>query len=144
MLPGGAPEYMEGPRTALYPFGYGLSYTQFAYSDLAVDVVDEHSCRVDVRVTVRNVGKTAGTEVVQLYIDDVQSSVATPPLLLKGFARVTLQPGQAQELCFALDRNSFKLVDVHYRWVVEPGQFRILIGSSSCDIRLEQTISLQP
>lgn len=144
MLPGGAPEYMEGPRTALYPFGYGLSYTQFAYSDLAVDVVDEHSCRVDVRVTVRNVGKTAGTEVVQLYIDDVQSSVATPPLLLKGFARVTLQPGQAQELCFALDRNSFKLVDVHYRWVVESGQFRILIGSSSRDIRLEQTISLQP
>ena len=65
MLPGGAPEYMEGERTALYPLGFGLSYTQFEYRDLEVDVVDEASCRVDVRVKVCHVGSRIGTETVQ-------------------------------------------------------------------------------
>ena len=144
MLPGGAPEYMEGERTALYPFGFGLSYTQFEYRDLEVEIVDEASCRVDVRVKVRNAGSVPGAETVQLYIDDVQSSVATPPLLLKDFVRVTLNPGEEKQVCFELDRDAFKLVDVHYRWTVEPGDFRILIGASSRDIRLEKTITLRP
>ena len=132
-----------GERTALYPFGFGLSYTQFEYRDLEVDVVDEASCRVDVRVKVRNVGKRVGTETVQLYIDDVQSSTVTPPLLLKDFTRVTLDPGEEKQVCFELDRDAFKLVGVHYRWTVEPGDFRILVGASSRDIRLEKTIILQ-
>ena len=80
----------------------------------------------------------------QLYLDDVESSVVTPPLLLKGFRRIHLKAGEETAVTFRLDRDSFKLMDIRYQWTVEPGTFRILIGASSRDIRLEGSVMLEP
>lgn len=140
MLPGGAPDFYEGPKSARYPFGYGLSYTTFSYHDLRIDRKGQYD--FDVSVRVRNDGSRAGDDVVQLYIDDVESSVATPPVLLKGFSRVHLEPGAETEVTFRLTEASFRLIDVRYRKVVEPGEFRILIGHSSTDLVLEQSIQI--
>ena len=135
MLPGGDANFMEGPKNALYPFGFGLSYTSFEYSDLSVRKLGTFD--VAVSCTVKNTGSMDGDEVVQIYIDDVESSVVTPPLLLKAFRRIHLQAGEAKEVTFHLDYDSFKLMDIRYRMAVEPGLFRILVGAASNDIRLE-------
>ena len=140
MLPGKSNDYFEGDGSALYPFGFGLSYTTFAYSDLKLTRTGETD--VDVSVTVENTGDRTGDEVVQIYVDDSESSVVTPPLLLKAFRRVTLSPGEKQTLHFHLDKNAFRLMNAKYEWVVEPGKFRICAASSSRDIRLEGTVIL--
>ena len=126
MLPGGDPVYMEGPKSALYPFGFGLSYTNFAYSDLSIRKIGTFDVIVSCKVT--NTGDMDGDEVVQLYIDDVESSVVTPPLLLKAFRRICLKAGETAEVEFHLDYDSFKMMDIRYNMVVEPGLFRILMG----------------
>ncbi|MBD5394067.1 MAG: beta-glucosidase [Lachnospiraceae bacterium] len=140
MLPGGAPEFLEGPKDALFPFGYGLSYTSFAYSDLTINKIGTFD--VMVSCTVKNTGDMDSDEVVQLYIDDVESSVVTPPMLLKGFERIHLKAGESRTVTFHLDYDSFKLMGIRYVWTVEPGLFRILIGGSSRDIRLEGEVTL--
>ena len=140
MLPGGAPEFLEGPKDALFPFGYGLSYTSFAYSDLTINKIGTFD--VMVSCTVKNTGDMDSDEVVQLYIDDVESSVVTPPMLLKGFERIHLKAGESRTVTFHLDYDSFKLMDIRYVWTVEPGLFRILIGGGSRDIRLEGEVTL--
>lgn len=140
MLPGGQDEFLEGPKDALFPFGFGLSYTDFQYSDLEINKVGTFDAVVTCHVT--NVGHMDSDEVVQLYIDDVDSSVVTPPLLLKRFQRIHLKAGESKAVTFRLDYDAFKLMDIHYRWTVEPGIFRILVGSGSRDIRLEGTITL--
>ncbi|MBP3646512.1 MAG: glycoside hydrolase family 3 C-terminal domain-containing protein [Clostridia bacterium] len=140
MLPGGAPEFLEGPKDALYPFGFGLSYTSFEYSNLSISKTGPFD--VTVACTVKNTGSMDGDEVVQLYLDDVESSVVTPPMLLKGFQRIHLKPGEYAEVVFRLNEDSFKLMDIRYRWTVEPGKFRILVGAASNDIRLEGEVSL--
>ena len=140
MLPGGAPNFLEGPKDALYPFGYGLSYTTFSYSNLSIRKLDTY--HVIVSCEVKNIGKMDSDEVVQLYLDDVESSVVTPPMLLKGFQRIHLKAGESKKLTFHLDYDSFKLMDIRYNWTVEPGKFRILIGAASNDIRLEGNIIL--
>ena len=140
MLPGGAPDFLEGPKNALFPFGYGLSYTSFEYSDLVIR--KEGACDVTVSCKVKNTGGMDGGEVVQLYIDDVESSVVTPPMLLKGFRRIELKAGEEKTVEFRLDRDSFKLMDIRYDWTVEPGRFRILVGAGSRDIRLEGEVIL--
>jgi beta-glucosidase len=81
-------------------------------------------------------------EVAQLYIDDVESSIVTPLLLLKGFRRVSLKAGESKEVSFRLNWDSFKLMNARYEWVVEPGEFRICIGAASNDIRLEGRVTL--
>jgi len=139
-LPGGAEEYMEGPKSALYPFGYGLSYTEFAYSDLKIKKIGNYDAVVT--CTVANTGNADGNEVVQLYIDDVESTVVTPLIQLKGFRRIHLKAGQSETVTFRLDYDSFKLMNIRYNWTVEPGTFRILIGAASNDIRLEGEITL--
>ena len=141
MLPGGAPEFLEGPKDALFPFGFGLSYTRFEYSDLTIQKTAVHE--VTVRCMVRNAADMDGDEVVQLYLDDVESSVVTPPLLLKAFRRIHLKRGESAEVTFHLDENAFKLMDIRYRWTVEPGAFRILVGAASNDIRLEGEVILR-
>ena len=78
----------------------------------------------------------------QLYLDDVESSVVTPPLLLKAFQRVHLKRGESVRVTFHLNEDSFKLMDIRYRWTVEPGKFRILVGAASNDIRLEGEVIL--
>jgi len=140
MLPGGAPEFLEGPKDALYPFGFGLSYTRFEYSDLHIEKNGQYD--VTVSCTVQNAGEVDGDEVVQLYIDDVESSVVTPPLLLKGFERIHLKRGESRQVTFHLNEDSFKLMDIRYRWTVEPGRFRLLIGAASNDLRLEGDVML--
>ncbi|MBR4727727.1 MAG: glycoside hydrolase family 3 C-terminal domain-containing protein [Clostridia bacterium] len=140
MLPGKSNDYLEGEGSALYPFGFGLSYTTFAYSDLVLTKVGPAD--VDVSVTVRNTGARAGDEVVQIYVEDCESSVVTPPLLLKAFRRVSLAPGQAQTLTFRLGEDAFRLMNAHYVWTVEPGRFRIYAAASSRDLRLAGCVQL--
>ncbi len=140
MLPGGAQDFLEGPKNALFPFGFGLSYTKFAYSDLRIEQTAE--CRFTVCCSVKNIGDRDGDEVVQLYLDDVESSVVTPPMLLKGFRRIRLKAGEEKSVTFELNYDSFKLMDIHYNWTVEPGKFRVLVGAGSRDIRLEGELTV--
>jgi beta-glucosidase len=128
----------------LFPFGFGLSYTSFQYSRLGAPLRAERGTPVKVSVDVRNTGKRAGKEIVQLYVRDVQSSLARPPKELKGFSAIELQPGETRTLDFFLDSRAFSFYDPHEkRWIVEPGEFEILVGSSSRDIRLKKSVILQ-
>ena len=127
----------------LFPFGFGLSYTTFEYSQLQVAEKVKSGEPVSVAVTVKNTGKVAGQEVVQLYVSDKLSSLARPPKELKGFAKVALQPGESQTVNFTLDQRAFAFYDPYrQQWVAEPGAFEILVGSSSRDIRRQATCSL--
>ncbi len=140
MLPGASNEYYEGRGDALYPFGFGLSYTEFEYSNLAVTKTGKTD--VNVKLTVKNIGNFDGDEIVQIYVEDCESSVVTPKLLLKEFKRITLKAGESTEIEFNLDYRAFRLMNRYYEWVVEPGNFRICAASSSKDIRLSDTIYL--
>lgn len=123
---------------ALYPFGYGLSYTTFAYDHLKITPEQQGvQGNITVSCTVRNTGHRPGDEVVQLYLHDEYSSVTTYTKVLRGFERITLQPGQAEEVTFTLTPQDLGLWDIHNEFTVEPGQFAVLIGASSEDIRLE-------
>lgn len=129
---------------ALYPFGYGLSYTTFEYSDLDITprvITPNESATVRLKVT--NTGKRAGDEVVQLYIRDVLSSITTYEKNLAGFQRIHLEPGEAQELSFTIDRKHLELLDADMKWLVEPGDFVLMAGASSEDIRLNGTLTVE-
>ena len=129
---------------ALYPFGYGLSYTTFEYSDLEITPkVITPSQKATVRLKVTNTGKRAGDEVVQLYTRDILSSVTTYEKNLAGFQRIHLEPGEAQELSFTIDRKHLELLDADMKWVVEPGDFVLMAGASSEDIRLNGTLTVE-
>lgn len=129
---------------ALYPFGYGLSYTTFEYSDLEISpkVITPNE-RVQVSLKVTNTGKRAGDEVVQLYTRDVISSVTTYEKNLAGFERIHLRPGETQTVTFTLDRKHLELLNADMKWVVEPGEFSIMAGASSEDIRLSGMIQVE-
>ena len=129
---------------ALYPFGYGLSYTTFEYSDLEISpkVITPNE-RVQVSLKVTNTGKRAGDEVVQLYTRDVISSVTTYEKNLAGFERIHLRPGETQTVTFTLDRKHFELLNADMKWVVEPGEFSIMAGASSEDIRLSGVLQVE-
>lgn len=123
---------------ALYPFGYGLSYTTFAYSDLQIKnpVVGIQS-NVNLSCKVKNNGKVAGDEVVQLYLHDEQSSVTTYVKVLRGFERIHLEPGEEKTVEFVLTPQELGLWNKDNHFVVEPGTFAVMVGSSSEDIRLQ-------
>ncbi|AIQ34485.1 glycosyl hydrolase family 3 [Paenibacillus sp. FSL R5-0345] len=129
----------------LFPFGFGLSYTEFQYSNLTISkssIKDNES--VKVTATVKNTGTHAGKEIVQLYVSDVESSVIRPIKELKGFQKLALQPGEEQEVAFELDKRSFAYYNVNIGdWHVESGIFDIAIGSSSRDIRLTASIEVE-
>ncbi len=97
---------------------------------------------MQVSLTVENTGKLAGDEVVQLYVRDEEASMVMPMKLLKGFERVSLEAGEAKTVTFDLGFDSFKLMNKRYEWVVEPGEFTVMAGASSEDIRLEERIVL--
>ena len=129
---------------SLYPFGHGLSYTTFAYSQLRCshDVIAPTDS-VEVFVTVTNTGKVKGDEVVQLYIRDEVSSVTTYTKVLRGFERITLNPGESREVRFVLHPRDLSLWDKNMNFVVEPGDFRVMVGASSQDIRMETKLQVQ-
>jgi beta-glucosidase len=129
----------------LFPFGYGLSYTTFAYSNLKVMPRKvTQGTPVEVSLQVRNTGSRAGAAVIQLYLHDVQASVDRPAKELKAFRKVMLAPGQAQTVMLTLEPNAMAFWDPAKKdWVSEPGRFEVLIGASSRDIRLKQSFELE-
>lgn len=128
----------------LFPFGYGLSYTTFEYNGISIDKKEINDNEtVTVTVKVKNTGNVAGKEIVQLYVRDVQSSVIRPEKELKGFEKVELKPGEEKSVTFTLDKRAFAYYNVDIKdWYVETGDFEILVGSSSKDIRLKETVKV--
>ncbi|MEK4294449.1 beta-glucosidase family protein [Paenibacillus sp. FSL R5-0914] len=138
--------YYDAKRiTPLFPFGYGLSYTTFAYSDLSVSshsLKDTDTLQVSVKVT--NTGAMQGKEVVQLYVKDVLSNVVRPEKELKGFAKVDLQPGETKQVSFTLDSRAFAYYNVKLKdWHVETGEFEVLVGASSQEILLVESVVVE-
>lgn len=128
--------YADMEPSPLFPFGHGLSYTTFEYGDLRLGATAiGPSESIQVHVDVKNAGNRHGEEVVQLYIQDVTSSVATPIKALKGFARIGLDPGRKETVDFTLTPDDLALYDADLKRVVEPGAFKVFVGSSSEDIR---------
>jgi beta-glucosidase len=128
----------------LFPFGYGLSYTKFDYSDLKISPNQASTGPVEVSLQVRNSGARAGAEVVELYLHDGHSSVDRPVQELKGFRRVQLAAGEAKTVNFTLDREATAFYSTAQKsWVTEPGEFDVLVGSSSRDIRLKGSFTLK-
>jgi len=126
---------------ALYPFGYGLSYTDFKYSDLKIEPMTNAAYKVSFNLA--NVGKRAGAEVVQLYVRDEVSSVVTYDSVLRGFEKVWLEPGESKVVEMILKPEDLQILDRNMEWKVEPGEFTIMIGSSSADICLKATMSMR-
>lgn len=134
-------DYSDSPTSPLFAFGHGLSYTKFAYRDLRIQVRDITGL-IRVAVEVRNVGERAGDEVVQLYYRDEVASVARPQRMLLGFARLSLDPGQARRVTFTVHPSRLAFYDPEMRFVTEPGAFTFSLGASSADIRAEQKVTL--
>ncbi|OJD57833.1 glycoside hydrolase family 3 C-terminal domain-containing protein [Bacillus sp. NH11B] len=129
----------------LFPFGFGLSYTNFEYSNLSVDKKEiKDTETVSVTVNVKNIGSTAGKEIVQLYIKDIESTMIRPEKELKGFEKVELQPGEEKTVNFTLNKRSFAYYNVELKdWHVETGEFEILVGKSSREIVLQDNVYIQ-
>jgi len=124
--------YLYTSKEPLYAFGHGLSYTTFEYSGLKVSPAKiGPGGRAEVSVTVKNTGRRAGDEVVQLYIRDLVSSVTRPVKELKDFRRISLAPGESKTVTFTLTPDKLSFLDLHMQRVVEPGQFDIMVGTSS-------------
>ncbi len=142
--PAGGPNGSGDTRVLgpLYPFGHGLSYTTFKYSDLRIDPGAGIKSGVEVSLDVTNTGSMAGDEVVQLYVRDKYSSVVTYDSVLRGFERVSLEPGETKTVRFLLSPEDLQILDADMKWTVEPGEFEIMAGSSSTDIRLSGTVCL--
>ncbi|MCE4566449.1 glycoside hydrolase family 3 C-terminal domain-containing protein [Maribellus sp. CM-23] len=130
-------DYRNLTGKALFPFGFGLSYTEFQYSDLRFDKQQiGQNESTTIRVNVTNTGNYDGDEVVQLYIRDLFASVVRPLMELKGFERIHLKKGETREVSFSVTPETLKMLNEEMQWVVEPGDFRIMVGASSNDIRL--------
>jgi beta-glucosidase len=136
-------DYNDLTGMPLFPFGFGLSYTSFEYSDLYIDrdtIGPGNSTKV--RFHVKNTGKVAGDEVCQMYVRDELASVSRPIMELKGFSRIHLQPGEAKDVAFDITQNALSMQDISMNKVVEPGTFRIMIGSSSKNICLRGILTV--
>lgn len=134
--------YVESEGSPLYAFGYGLSYTQFTYSQLEMQKGNRKDALQTVSCTVTNTGDRDGEEVVQLYICDKVASVSQAPILLKAFERVPLKKGESKKITFTLGVEELSLYNQEMKQVVEPGDFNVMIGAASDDIRLEGEFTL--
>lgn len=130
-------DYVEEPSTPLYAFGRGLSYTSYDYSGLQITPQTAKGDSVTVSLTVRNSGQREGKEVVQLYVTDCAASVVQPQMSLRGFQKVNLKPGESKQLTFSLGFDELSIVGYDLKRVVEPGDFEVLVGAASDDIRLK-------
>ena len=137
-------DYVDGPTSPLWPFGFGRSYTSFEFSNLRLDRTELPTDGGEVVVTadVTNTGDRPGDEVVQLYVRDPEATVARPVLELRGFCRVGLAPGERRAVSFRLAAEQFAYVGADYRRVVEPGVIRVFVGSSSADLPLTAQFEL--
>ena len=137
-------DYINLTGKAMFPFGFGLSYTNFKYSNLKLDkheILSAESLTLHFNLT--NIGDYNGDEVIQLYIRDLFASVARPVMELKGFQRVHLKKGETKELSFEITPELLTMLDIDLNRIVEPGEFRIMIGASSNDIRLREIIKVK-
>ena len=144
--PGAGPNGYGNTRVLgpLYPFGYGLSYTSFEYSDLGISRTSlKAQANIEVSFKIKNTGKREGDEVVQMYLKDKVSSVTTYESMLRGFDRVHLKPNETKIIHFTLTPSDLELLDINKNWTVEPGDFEVLIGASSVDIKLKETFTVE-
>lgn len=128
---------------ALYPFGYGLSYTAFEYSNLVIPESTHAQADIEVTIDVTNTGMVKGDNVVELYLKDEVSSVTTYEFDLRGFERISLNPGEKKTVHFTLHPDDLALLDKNMNWTVEPGKFQVMIGNSSEDIKLKKEFTVQ-
>lgn len=136
-------DYVFASTDPLFPFGYGLSYTTFEHSNLNIKQKRlSNDSNIELSVSVKNTGEMEGKEVVQVYIDDKVSSVTTPVKVLKGFKKVNIKPGETITVDFIIPCRELGLWDKNMKYVVEPGDFDIMIGASAEDIRLTDTITI--
>jgi beta-glucosidase len=128
----------------LFPFGYGLSYTNFEYTDLTVDKKEINDNEtLNVKVKVKNTGNMIGKEIIQLYVKDIESKVNRPEKELKGFEKIQLEPGEEKTVIFTLDKRAFAYYNTEIKdWYVESGEFELLIGKSSKDIILKEKVKV--
>ncbi|MBN8705891.1 MAG: fibronectin type III-like domain-contianing protein [Bacteroidetes bacterium] len=128
-------------KTPLFPFGFGLSYTTFSFSESRVESLGNNKYRVTLEVT--NTGKRKGSEVVQLYVKPVNPPVDRPEKELKGFSKITLMPGETKTVSIELNSRSFSWYDEKTAsWVLSPGNYEVLTGSSSRNIHSKATLTL--
>ncbi len=130
--------YTDEEKTALYPFGHGLSYTTFEYGDLKLssnEMTQDGSIQVTVPVT--NAGNKAGKDVVQLYLRDLVASTTRPVIELKGFEMVELQPGETKEVTFEITNDLLEFYNAEKKWTSEPGEFRVMVGGNSVDLKTD-------
>ena len=136
--------YIDAPNTPRYAFGHGLSYTSFAYGDLAIDKPAlRRGDKATVSFTLANTGSRAGEEVAQLYIRDRVSSIVRPLMELKGFQKLKLEAGERRTVRFEIDRDTLSFHDARLAWTAEPGEFDIMVGTASDAIRLQGVLTLQ-
>ena len=133
-------DYVDLLASPLFPFGHGLSYTQFMYSDLAVSA--QPSATIPISLTITNIGPCAGDEVVQLYTRDLKASLPRPVKELRAFQRLTLQPSESKRLTFHLNTAQLAFYTADLQLMLEPGEFEVMVGSSSADIRLRGHFAL--
>jgi beta-glucosidase len=137
--------YDHANRKPLFPFGYGLSYTTFSFSHLAITPTGSSDGNCEVSFDVTNTGAREGAEVAEVYVGDTHASVPRPPKQLEGFAKVDLQPNETRHVTVSLTRRSLSYYDVTGKaWRADPGEFQILVGSSSAQIELRGTFTLAP
>lgn len=137
-------KYLDIPNDPLYPFGHGLSYTRFEYSNLAVDKTKfKNNQTVNVKLTVTNIGKRDGEEIVQLYLRDLAASISRPIKELKGYKKVMIPAGKSTEITFVITSKDLAFWNKDLVFGTEPGAFDVMIGTSSADIRLKTTIELE-
>ncbi len=136
--------YEKAKKAVRYPFGYGLSYTTFEYSDIKLDKASmNESDTLTVSFNVKNTGDVSGYEIAQLYVADKESTIYRPEKELKAFKKVWLNPGETKEIKLALNKRAFAFYNVNINdWCVESGDFDILVGASSADIRLSATVNV--
>jgi beta-glucosidase len=128
--------YHDLPITPLYPFGHGLTYSEFRYKDLVQSVGEvDPGERIDISITVENIGGVASDEVVQLYVRDPVATVARPTLELRGFKRVELGAGASKRVTFSLTPEQFAFWGPRGQWLIEAGRIEFWIGASSSDLR---------